>query len=75
MEMLRQQGRQQASQQQFQQPDQQKEQLEQIRKARNRSLLKASGLGGYTIRSGPGGVKKTPHPFGNSPFSIALLGD
>jgi hypothetical protein len=75
MEMLKQQNRQQTGQQQFQQPDQQKEQLEQIRKARNRSLLKASGLGGYTIRSGPGGVQKTPHPFGNSPFSSALLGD
>jgi hypothetical protein len=71
MEMLKQQNRQQA----FQQQDQQKDQLEQIRKARNRSLLKASGLGGYTITSGPGGVKKTPHPFGNSPFSQALLGD
>ena len=71
MEMLKQQNRQQA----FQQQDQQQDQLEQIRKARNRSLLKASGLGGYTITSGPDGVKKTPHPFGNSPFSQALLGD
>jgi hypothetical protein len=75
MEMLKQQNRQREFQQQVQPQGQQKEQLEQIRKARNRSLLKASGLGGYTIRSGPGGVKKTPHPFGNGPFSQALLGD
>jgi hypothetical protein len=71
MEMLKQQTR----QQEFQQPDQQKEQLEQIRKARNRSLLGAAGLGGYAVRSGPGGVKKTPHQFKPSPFSSALLGD
>jgi hypothetical protein len=75
MEMLKQQGRKQVRQQQDQQQDQQREQIEQIRKARNRSLLKAAGLGGYTIRSGPGGVQKIPHAFGNSPFSQALLGN
>ena len=71
MEMLKQQGQQQAGQQQ----EQQANQIDQIRKARNRSLLSGAGLGGHTIRSGPGGVKKTPHAFGNSPFSQALLGD
>jgi hypothetical protein len=74
MEMLKQQGRQQAEQQQDQQ-GQQASQLDQIRKARNRSLLGAAGLGGHTIKSGPGGTKVTPHQFGNSPFASALLGD
>lgn len=74
MEMLKQQGRQQAEQQQDQQV-QQASQLDQIRKARNRSLLNSAGLGGHTIKSGPGGTKVTPHQFGNSPFASALLGD
>lgn len=71
MEMLKQQGTQQAQQQQEQQVDQ----VDQVRKARNRSLLGASGLGGHTISSGRGGITRKPHPFGNSPFASALLGD
>jgi hypothetical protein len=71
MEMLKQQGRQQAAQPE----EQQASQLEQIRQARNRSLLSAAGFGGHTVRSGPGGVTRTPHPFKPSPFSSALLGD
>jgi hypothetical protein len=74
MEMLKQQGRQQAGQQQEQQ-EQSVSQLNKVRQARNRSLLSAAGLGGYTIRSGPDGIKKTPHPFGDSPFASSLLGD
>jgi hypothetical protein len=74
MEMMKQQGRQQANQQQEQQ-EQGVSQLNKVRQARNRSLLSAAGLGGYTIRSGPDGIKKTPHTFAESPFASSLLGD
>lgn len=71
MEMLKQQGRQKAMQ-----PQQEAEtQLDQIRKARNRSLMSKAGLGGQTIRADQNGVKVTPHQFGNNPFASALLGD
>jgi hypothetical protein len=73
MEMLKQQGRQ---QQQSYQPQQESEsQLDQIRKARNRSLMAKAGLGGHTVRGDENGVTVTPHPYGNNPFAQALLGD
>jgi hypothetical protein len=73
MEVLRQQGRQ---QQQSSQPQQESEsQLDQVRKARNRSLMAKAGLGGHTITGGRNGVTVKPHPYGNNPFASALLGD
>lgn len=68
-------NKQQQQQQQQQQAAQPLEEVERIRKARNRSLLGAAGLGGYSIKSGKGGTIRKPHQFGNSPFASALLGD
>jgi hypothetical protein len=68
-------NKQQQQQQAAQQAAQPLEEVERIRKARNRSLLAAAGLGGYSIKSGKGGTVRKPHQFGNSPFANALLGD
>jgi hypothetical protein len=75
METLRQQGRQKAQQQEAPPQQESPTQLDQVRKARNRSLMAKAGLGGRTIKSGPNGVKVTPHPYGDNPFASALLGD
>jgi len=65
----------QAVQEQQQAAKQQQTQLDQVRQARNRSLLGAAGLGGHTIQTdGKGNRSFSPHPFGTSPFGRALLG-
>lgn len=67
--------RQQSKQQEQAAQQQQQSQLDQVRQARNRSLLARAGIGGRTTAVNQDGSRETvPHPFGSNPFARSLLG-